>query len=241
MRQLFIFFVTVAIVFSCAKDKSSQKDIDSTSKDTIVTPVKVEKENQDVVEEEERSRDSRKAWARNYQGKEQGERYAAPCILVAAAVEVKINFWIRSSITTQGEEGEEGEGITDEPVDDIQALINSQQSEVSIINEVFAEEFKYDYNLWQEFGKAFGDQVSTIDQLGWHRPVSSGFGWHVLHITEIESPEPIKFETIISRISEDFKQQALRDYNAKVYESLKEEYSVDYRLNKWKTIELWAK
>lgn len=53
MRQLFFFFVTVAIVFSCAKDKSSQKDIDNTSKDTIVTPVKVEKENQDVVEEEE--------------------------------------------------------------------------------------------------------------------------------------------------------------------------------------------
>lgn len=96
-------------------------------------------------------------------------------------------------------------------------------------------------SLWQEFGKNFGDQVNLIKKQGWHPPVRSGYGWHVLYVLGIDNPQSISFESIRTRINDDFKQKALRDYNAKVYESLKEEYTVDYRLNKWKTIERWAK
>ena len=52
MRQIFIFLFTVAFMFSCDKDKSSPKNLDDTTKDSIVTPVKAEPENKNNVEEE---------------------------------------------------------------------------------------------------------------------------------------------------------------------------------------------
>jgi hypothetical protein len=52
MRQLFVFLVTVVIMFSCAKDKSSPKNLDNTTKDSNATPVKVEPENKNSIEEE---------------------------------------------------------------------------------------------------------------------------------------------------------------------------------------------
>jgi hypothetical protein len=53
MRHLFIFCLTIAVLFSCAKDKASQKEIDEKIKDTIVAPTKVDTESLDAVVDDE--------------------------------------------------------------------------------------------------------------------------------------------------------------------------------------------
>ncbi len=90
--------------------------------------------------------------------------------------------------------------------------------------------------LWQEFGKNFGDTVGTINQLGWQKPIRSGYGWHVIYIDAINDAKPMPYETVKDKVKTDFKQLILKDYNDKMYQTLKSTYSIDYRLNRWKNL-----
>lgn len=74
---------------------------------------------------------------------------------------------------------------------EIQSLIISQEQEADIINEVFAEEFDYDKNLWRKFGKGMtaGTQKSNEKTLS----------IFAAHFSELENSETMRFSSRFHR------------------------------------------
>lgn len=88
--------------------------------------------------------------------------------------------------------------------------------------------------LWQNFGKRFGDELMKVSYIGWYGPIESGLGWHVLYIDDIELPQQAPFDQVKDDVQKDYQEQQLIDYNQKIMESLRAEYNVQYDLSRWK-------
>jgi len=87
--------------------------------------------------------------------------------------------------------------------------------------------------LWQNFGKKFGDELMQVSDIGWYGPIESGLGWHVLYIDDIEPPQQVSFDQVKIDVERDYKEQQLIDYNQKIIESLRADYNVQYDLSRW--------
>lgn len=92
--------------------------------------------------------------------------------------------------------------------------------------------------LWQNFGKKFGDEIMNSSKTGWTGPIESGLGWHVVFIDAIVAPEQLSFDEVQSDVERDFQDRQLIEYNTKIMESLRDDYDVQYELDKWKKVSI---
>jgi type I restriction enzyme, S subunit len=103
-----------------------------------------------------------------------------------------------------------------EPIEnEIINIIASQRSEADIINEVFAEEFNYDKNLWRNFGKGMtaGTQKSNEKTLS----------IFAAHFSELENSETMRFSSRFHRPEVKRIQEILNKYEVvKVKSCLKD-------------------
>ena len=90
----------------------------------------------------------------------------------------------------------------------------------------------YDYaarsqdELDQEFGTGFGNQVLALTPGQWGGPLVSGYGLHLVRVTERRTPGPVVFEEVCDRVREDFLFDERREGNEASYRRLRAKYSV---------------
>ncbi len=78
----------------------------------------------------------------------------------------------------------------------------------------------------QEFGKQFADALFQLSKQGWGTPIESGYGYHLIRIDTILPSQPIAFEQIKEKVTQDWQQQQQVRYNERLLENLKSQYSV---------------
>jgi hypothetical protein len=123
------------------------------------------------------------------------------------------------------------------PAEDAAKIFNQikenkpETSTVKTLGDPFYLQFFYsereEESIRQLFGKAFADQLFSINETGWHGPISSGYGYHLVNISYISAASPTPFKTIEKDILADWKQQHLEDYNEQLFQSLKQQYQVE--------------
>lgn len=90
----------------------------------------------------------------------------------------------------------------------------------------------YDYRLQapldvqRSFGAGFAEEVSGLE-VGWHGPIGSGYGIHLVNVTErVESRIPA-YEEIRDRLVNDYNRMRRDRANQALYEGLSEAYTVE--------------
>ena len=91
--------------------------------------------------------------------------------------------------------------------------------------------------LMQTFGAAFVESLVEVTDIGWQRPILSGYGWHVINLINSQAPETLSYESVTEQVAQDYRNDQLTIYNDKFYEALRQDYDVQWKLNKW---EAWA-
>ncbi len=87
--------------------------------------------------------------------------------------------------------------------------------------------------LMQDFGTSFAQGIAQIVDTGWHEPIQSGYGWHVIHVRSISPPQAIPYEDIQEQVTQDYRSQQLSAYNDGLYEALQSEYDIKWDLTKY--------
>jgi peptidyl-prolyl cis-trans isomerase C len=90
-----------------------------------------------------------------------------------------------------------------------------------------------DYNdvrqlLGQDFAKGLFNQIKE----GWLSPIKSGYGIHLVYVSNIQKEHIQPYDIIKDRVLEDLKLKQQQVYNARLYENLLEKYEVVYELEK---------
>lgn len=78
----------------------------------------------------------------------------------------------------------------------------------------------------QLFGGAFAEQVFELPVGRWSGPVESGFGWHLVRVSEQVAPREPVFEEVREDVSREFNYERQRVARDATYEALRSRYEV---------------
>lgn len=85
---------------------------------------------------------------------------------------------------------------------------------------------KNERQIRQEFGQEFSNKIIQLNELGWQKPIASGFGYHLVNIDKIQKAELIPFDKIQDKILLDFQDQKNKKYNQKILSELQKKYEI---------------
>lgn len=77
----------------------------------------------------------------------------------------------------------------------------------------------------RSLGKEFVDGLKKSELNTWIGPIKSGFGYHLVYITDKKEPEPIPFQQIKDRIQNDFNYQRQQEMDASLFNEIKKQYT----------------
>ena len=91
-----------------------------------------------------------------------------------------------------------------------------------------------DYDFEQEasfeverlFGKEFTDKLFTLETETWQGPIKSGYGLHLVRISEIVAARPPEFSSVIDKVQTDWMFEKRQKMNKEIYEKFKERYEI---------------
>ncbi len=93
------------------------------------------------------------------------------------------------------------------------------------------------FGVRQIFGKEFSDTLfAKATQTGWLAPIYSGYGVHVVWVSDITKGKILDFAQVKNQVIEDWKANQVQVYNEKLLQQLEEQYEVVYDLEEYK---LW--
>jgi hypothetical protein len=78
----------------------------------------------------------------------------------------------------------------------------------------------------QLFGGAFADRLFELPVGDWEGPVKSGFGWHLVRISEREAPRLPEFDVVREDVRREFDYERQRAARDATYEALRSRYVV---------------
>ncbi len=131
------------------------------------------------------------------------------------------------------------------PTVDAQTFLSNKESQTS--NTVFTTDAihlnKTYFNqstqqIRSEFGLEFSQKIQAITTLGWHGPIQSGYGIHVIDMLSITSDSLRNFDDIKEMVGAAFDQKLINDYNNSIKGKLIENYTIRYKLDEWKELDL---
>ena len=81
--------------------------------------------------------------------------------------------------------------------------------------------------LNKTLGNDFSETLLNHKKMGWvETAIQSGFGYHLVYITDYQESETIPLEQIKSKVIKDWKDRQGTDFKNRLYENLKDEYDV---------------
>jgi hypothetical protein len=86
-------------------------------------------------------------------------------------------------------------------------------------------------DLSRQLGMEFAQALHDLDTGKWTGPVRSGFGWHLVYITEKLPARAPEFESIRKELLRDLEYENQRNVNDQIYSELKSNYEVEFDLD----------
>jgi hypothetical protein len=87
-------------------------------------------------------------------------------------------------------------------------------------------EFITQQDAAQLFGKFFAERLFEIEPGNWTGPVESGFGLHLVRVSERQDLRIPAFEEVVERVSSEFEYARKREANEAVLEGMKANYEI---------------
>ena len=85
---------------------------------------------------------------------------------------------------------------------------------------------KSESEIGRDFGAAFGAAVLQLDVGGWQGPIESGYGLHLVRLSERVAARQPELEEVLRRVRNDFVTQRRRDVNEAFYAELRSGYRI---------------
>ena len=79
----------------------------------------------------------------------------------------------------------------------------------------------------RDFGQQFVDQLTALSPQQWHGPVMSGYGLHLVYISNVEASRVSEFEEVKEQVKNDYLFELRKEANVKVYQKLRERYVIN--------------
>jgi peptidyl-prolyl cis-trans isomerase C len=76
------------------------------------------------------------------------------------------------------------------------------------------------------FGRGFADSLVELSPGQWHGPVLSGYGTHLVYVSNISEPPAPDFAALRERVVQDWTTDRGEELNDKFYANLREQYTV---------------
>jgi len=80
--------------------------------------------------------------------------------------------------------------------------------------------------IQRNLGSGFTDTLLTLAPGQWHGPILSGFGVHLVYVSDINESPPPAFAEVRERVIADWSLDRGEELNDKFYDSLREQYTV---------------
>ncbi len=80
--------------------------------------------------------------------------------------------------------------------------------------------------IQKQFGSGFTETLITLSPGQWHGPVLSGYGVHLVYISNIIEPPPPVFADVRERVVADWTMEKSEELNEKFYASLRDQYTI---------------
>lgn len=80
----------------------------------------------------------------------------------------------------------------------------------------------------QLFGSAFSERLFELPEGGWQGPVESGFGWHLVRVTDRVAPRMPDFDVVRDEVRREFDYERQREVRAATYEALRARYEIKF-------------
>jgi hypothetical protein len=87
------------------------------------------------------------------------------------------------------------------------------------------------HELDRQLGMDFARSLEGLDTAMWSGPVQSGFGWHLVYLTEKVPTRAPEFESIVKELKRDFEYENQRRINDQVYSELRRSYEIEFDLD----------
>ena len=80
--------------------------------------------------------------------------------------------------------------------------------------------------IQKQFGRGFTESLLKLSPGQWHGPVLSGYGVHLVLVSNISEPPPPHFAEVKEKVEQEWKREKGEELNNKFYTSLRERYTV---------------
>lgn len=80
----------------------------------------------------------------------------------------------------------------------------------------------------QLFGSAFSQRLFELPEGSWRGPVESGFGWHLVRVTDRVAPRMPDFDVVRDEVRREFDYERRREVRAATYEALRARYEIKF-------------
>lgn len=86
-------------------------------------------------------------------------------------------------------------------------------------------------DLNRELGMNFSGALKNIELSTWTGPVPSGYGYHLVFITEKKEPHPLEFDQIRKDVLRDYEYEKQRLLEEEIFEAYRKNYDIQYELD----------
>ena len=76
------------------------------------------------------------------------------------------------------------------------------------------------------FGSGFGKSLVELSIGQWHGPIQSGYGAHLVYVSNISEPATPVFDEVRERVEQDWKMEKGEELNDRFYANLRKQYTV---------------
>ena len=83
---------------------------------------------------------------------------------------------------------------------------------------------KTPFEVERLFGAGFAEQLFTLNTNAWQGPIASGYGFHLVRISEKTDPRMPELFSVIDKVRTDLMFELMQKMNKKIYEKFKERY-----------------
>ena len=80
--------------------------------------------------------------------------------------------------------------------------------------------------IQKQFGSGFTESLIALSAGEWHGPVLSGYGVHLVYISNVDEPPPPVFADVRERVVQEWTSDKSEELNEKFYANLREQYTV---------------
>jgi len=111
------------------------------------------------------------------------------------------------------------------------STIDEMKNKGDVLPFPFFFENKNSDEINRQLGLQFSDHLKSLKTNGWTGPIQSGFGYHLIYITDKTGPQIPDFEIVKNDLQRDFEYVNQKQLNEQLLQELKKNYTIQFDLD----------